>query len=893
NAGTSPYTYLWSTTPAQTAATATGLVAGSYIVTVTDANGCSTLATTVITQPAGALNAAITAQTNVLCFGNATGSATVTANAGTSPYTYLWSTTPAQTAATATGLVAGSYNVTVTDANGCSTLATTVITQPAGALNAAITAQTNVLCFGNATGSATVTANAGTSPYTYLWSSTPAQTTATATGLVAGSYNVTVTDANGCTTAVSVIITQPQLLTANVTNYINESCVGMQDGMAMVTVNGGTQPYHYNWSNGFNTATISGLSAGNYSVSVTDNNGCIATASITLTAPIPIDPNFAPIADICYGSLAPILLPISPNGIPGSWNPPVINNMVSGTYTFTPAAGQCANSQTLNVTITPQAIPNINPIPPFCAGTIAPTLPNPSGISGNWYPATIDNYTSGFYTFTPLFGECAVPQTLHVVVIPPTVPDFEPIPDFCEQSVAPALNHISPNGIIGTWSPDIINNTTSGSYIFTPLPSQCATSQTLNVTIIQKAVPEFSPVPPLCVGSPAPVLNTTSLNGISGTWNPPAINNITSGLYTFTPDTGVCATNNTIAVTVNPLPSIATVAFPSTVCLGHNTTLGAVGADTYTWAPGNLNGSSVIVAPTTATVYSVTGTSLAGCTGSATVAVNIAPEVSMDFITTPKVGCYPLDVQFSFVPNGLVDTNSLHWNFDDPSTTNDISNLTEPGYTYTDKGHYVVTLYGVSIYGCNLVAYDTVIVRPGPVADFTTHPEAGETNDPRIYFYDQSIDAVSWQWNFGNPQSGNDNFSDLQNPSHNYTDSGTFYVQLIVANEFNCLDSVAKPIRIYESYAFFVPNAFTPDGDGINEGFRGKGVGIDENSFEMYIYDRWGKLMFKTNDLYSEWDGINYNNGADCEMGVYVWLISFREKTGLRHDLKGFVTLVR
>lgn len=478
-------------------------------------------------------------------------------------------------------------------------------------------------------------------------------------------------------------------------------------------------------------------------------------------------------------------------------------------------------------------------------------------------------------------------------MISPTVPDFEAVPDFCAQSIAPALNNISPNGIIGTWNPAIINNSTSGSYTFTPLPSECATSQTINVTVIPQIVPEFTPVPPLCEGSPAPVLNTSSLNGISGTWNPPAINNISSGLYTFTPTAGECATSHTIAVTVNPLPSIATIAFPSTVCLGHNTTLGAVGADSYVWAPGNLNGSSVIVAPTAVTVYTVTGTSLAGCTGSATVAVNIAPEVSMDFITTPKVGCYPLDVHFSFVSNGLVDTNSLHWNFDDPMTNNDISNLTEPSYTFTDKGQYIVTLHGVSIYGCSLVAYDTIIVRPGPVADFTTHPEYGETDDPRIYFYDQSIDAVNWQWNFGNPQSGNENFSDLQYPSHNYTDSGTFYVQLIVANEFNCFDSIAKPIIIYESFAFFVPNAFTPDGDGNNEGFRGKGVGIDENSFEMYIYDRWGKLMFKTNDLDGEWEGINLNNGAECEMGIYVWLISFREKTGLRHDLKGFVTLVR
>src|SRR6476660_2909985 len=206
---------------------------GTYTVTVTDAGGCTAQATVVITEPAAALTASITAQTNVLCFGGATGSATAAGANGTAPYTYSWNTTPVQTTATATNLIAGTYTVTVTDAGGCTAQATVVITEPAAALTASITAQTNVLCFGGATGSATAAGANGTAPYTYSWNTTPVQTTATATNLIAGTYTVTVTDAGGCTAQATVVITEPAAaLTASITAQTNVLCFGGANGTA-------------------------------------------------------------------------------------------------------------------------------------------------------------------------------------------------------------------------------------------------------------------------------------------------------------------------------------------------------------------------------------------------------------------------------------------------------------------------------------------------------------------------------------------------------------------------------------------------------------------------------------------------------------------------------------
>jgi gliding motility-associated-like protein len=283
--GTGTKTYSWNTTPVQTTATATGLAAGTYTVTVTDANACTTTQTVTITQPAAPLTATTT-QVDVLCFGDATGSAAVIATGGTGTKSYSWNTTPVQTTATATGLAAGTYTVTVTDVNACTTTQTVTITQPAAPLTATTT-QVDVLCFGNATGSATVTATGGTGTKTYSWNTTPVQTTTTATGLAAGTYTVTVTDANACTTTQTVTITQPAAPLTATTTQVDVLCFGDATGSANVVPAGGTGTTTYSWNTvpAQTTATATGLTAGTYSVTVTDANGCSTVETVTITEP--------------------------------------------------------------------------------------------------------------------------------------------------------------------------------------------------------------------------------------------------------------------------------------------------------------------------------------------------------------------------------------------------------------------------------------------------------------------------------------------------------------------------------------------------------------------------------------------------------------------------------
>ena len=319
------------------------------------------------------LNATISAQINIACFGGNNGSATVTASGATSPYTYTWNTTPPQYTTTATNLSAGTYSVTVNAANACSKTASVTITQPSAALSATISGQTNVSCFGNSTGSATVTAAGGTSPYTYTWNTSPVQYTTTASNLAAGTYIVTVKDANNCSTTVSVTITQPSAgLNASVSgagSQVNVSCFGGTNGSATATVTGGTSPYTYTWNTtpAQYTATASNLSAGTYTITVKDANNCSATANVTIT-----QPNAALSATIsgqtnvsCFGNSTGSATVAAAGGTSPytyTWNttPVSIHNnshkLAAGTYTVTVKdANNC--STTVSVTITQPSSP--------------------------------------------------------------------------------------------------------------------------------------------------------------------------------------------------------------------------------------------------------------------------------------------------------------------------------------------------------------------------------------------------------------------------------------------------------------------------------------------------------------------------------------------------------
>jgi len=272
--GVSPFGYLWSN--GQTNAANTNLSAGTYQVTITDAVGCTGLASVAVSEPL-LLTSSATA-TVVSCFGLNDATATVLAAGGVSPFGYLWSN--GQTNAANTNLSAGTYQVTITDAVGCTGLASVAVLQPP-LLTSSATAS-DVSCFGLNDANAAVSVSGGILPYTYLWNN--GANTPQIANLPMGSYTLSLTDAHGCMSTATAQINEPPPLQLQ-TDKTNIRCFGDYNGALSAIANGGTPPYALEWSSGQTTADIGGLEAGIYTLSVTDAKGCTLSGSATLAEP--------------------------------------------------------------------------------------------------------------------------------------------------------------------------------------------------------------------------------------------------------------------------------------------------------------------------------------------------------------------------------------------------------------------------------------------------------------------------------------------------------------------------------------------------------------------------------------------------------------------------------
>jgi hypothetical protein len=263
----------------------------------------------------------------------------------------------------------------------------------------------------------------------------------------------------------------------------------------------------YNWtlptggsiSSGQGTDSITvdwGLVAGGphtLTVIETDVNGCVGTP---ITVEVTITPNTTPtftaVGPYCSGEVIPDLPTTSNNGVTGTWSP-AISNTATGTYTFTPTAGQCATTQTLTITITPNTTPTFTPVGPYCSGEVIPDLPTTSnnGVTGTWSPA-ISNTATTTYTFTPTAGLCAPTQTLTITITPNTTPTFTPVGPYCTGAIITDLPITSSNGVTGTWAPASVSNTATTTYTFTPAAGLC--SPTFDLTITINPLPTTGPI---------------------------------------------------------------------------------------------------------------------------------------------------------------------------------------------------------------------------------------------------------------------------------------------------------------------------------------------------------------------------------------------------------------
>lgn len=244
----------------------------------------------------------------------------------------------------------------------------------------------------------------------------------------------------------------------------------------------------------------------------------------------------------------------------------------------------------------------------------------------------------------------------------------------------------------------------------------------------------------------------------------------------------------------------------------------------------------------------------------------------------PLSGCAPLTVDFT---NTSINAASVFWEFG----TGDNSIEDDPTYTYDTPGNYIVTLVAEvpDICGINDTATITIEVYGYPVADFSYTPDPGSVF-ALTTFTDLSTDAVTWLWDFGDGTT-----SSLENPTHFYETAGNFEVCLTVENEFGCEAKICDSINIFETSLLDVPNAFSPNNDGVNDEYIPINYGLD--NYEFRIYNRWGELVFESSDPTKGWDGTY--KGVDQELDVYVYVVSGNGVDGIPYYMQGNFTLVR
>jgi gliding motility-associated-like protein len=825
--GTSPYFYSWSPIGGS-AQTATNLTQGNYQITVTDVNNCVQNVSTSITQPSQ-LMGSIVSTTNVSCNSGSNGSITVSASGGTVGYTYVW-TPSGGTAATASNLIAGSYTVTITDSKGCTTQVTAAITQPP-ALSASINTSTNVSCNGGNNGSATVTATGGTTPYSYLWNTNPAQTGVTATGLSAGNYSATITDSKGCViTTTAVSITEPALLTVTATPSSTISC------NSTITISssasGGSGAYSYLWSNGGTTSSIT-VNTGTYTVLVTDGNGCSATNSVsvmasnsTLTASIP-----AP-ANICFGASTTIA--VSAAGGFGSYtylwsNGSTANSIIvpAGSYCVQVTdGGGCIANACVNVVQNTPVTASIGTPPTVCPG--ASTTITASGSGGQapysflWSTGQTSPSVSkpaGTYTVTvsdATGSACSATASVTINQSSDITLTVSSTNVSCNGGSNGTATVYASGGMPGysyAWLPSGGNNTTAanlfpGNYSVT-VTDMIGCIETASATITQPASAvsiNMSSTSPQCFGD---ANGTATATGVGGTgpysyyWyntgsSSSTITGLLPGVYTATvADNTGCFTNDTISV----LPAVQIQLTGSTTPASCNTNngsatvnpTGGTGTYTYVWSPA-IGGTNSTASNINAGTYTVTVTDGNGCQEELELTVPQVP-VSITSGFTSTTSCFNTVTSFTDMSTATNDSVvSWSWNFGEPSSgASNFSTLQNPTHTFASSGTFNVSLTATSGIGCSETYSTPVTVYPLPIAGYTATPTC--VNSFTLFTNTSNISSGSitgWSWNFGDPSSGSNNISNLEDPTHVFSNAGTYLIILTVTSDNGCTSTTTQ-----------------------------------------------------------------------------------------------------
>lgn len=829
--------------------------------------------------------------------------------------------------------VVGPNTSVITYTTGCGVTNTTLTTVPN--LTVTPSALVNTVCAGSP-----INFNCN-SLTTYTWSGPNGFTSnlqnptiPSASTLASGIYSVSSTSASGCTKTSTLNILVNPLPVPTPTNT-GPYCVG-----TTMQLNGGayntftwTGPASFNSNLQNPTQTNTQITnAGIYTVSVTDANGCVGSGTTNVVVnPLPIIAVTHPTN--CINSTINLT---SSGGVTYAWsgpnaytsnvqNPTITSAQLNmtGIYTVTVTdANNCVNTETASVTVFALPSPTITSNSPVCVGNTLNLFssggsnytwvgPGYSGTTVNPVLNNVQMSAAGVYTLIAGVGTCTASSTYTVVINPLPTPNIVTNSPVCLNF---PINFTGSGGVSYSWSgpglssilqnPTITNASMSnnGNYILTVTDANgCVNSTNQNVVV--------NPQPIVSVSGNTVCLNlNTSLSANGGTsysWTGPAGFTSTSqnpaiinaqlsnaGQYqVIITDANTCSDTLVTNLIVNSLP-VPQINSNSPICIDNMLNLSGIGGVSYSWTGPNGFFSAVqnptIMAHTVGYTgtYNLTVTDANGCVNTTTAAVVVHPIPDVAIASTKNNGCPPFCTDFTFSSSATIQT--YNWNLG-----NGFSGTASTAQgCYDAIGIYTINVQATSIYGCVNSTTHTVEVYPVPVADFNHAPIKPIINiDGEVVFTDASHGAniTSWQWYFMNTAQYT---SVQQNPTFMYTEPGNYVVALVVKSDKGCVDTILRPLVVGEDFGIYVPNAFTPNSDGLNDVFQPKGFGVVD--YELFVFDRWGEKVFSTKKFEEGWDGTFQGRGnKGCEQGTYVWLIRCTSVFSKAHELKGHVTLIR
>ncbi len=709
--GTPDYTYAWSN--GATTEDLNGISAGTYTLTITDANGCFVTISRVVTQPP-VLNPTLVV-TNVTCFGGSNGAIDLTVAGGTPTYTYLWSN--GATTQDLNNIGEGTYLVTITDMNGCTAERERTITQPP-AIEIEAISEPVTACNGGNDGSITLTVSGGTPGYTYNWADLQGSIDPkNRPGLTAGNYTVTVTDARGCTAVEVVTVGQVSGIEL-VATPTPTTCEDGTNGSVNLTVSGGTPGYTYLWSNGASSQNISGLAAGNYSVTVTDQDGCTAVTSAIVTEPVIVLTIITTPVSCRTGADGAVDL-IVEGGTPGytyQWSNGAttqdLTGLTAGTYFVTVRdANGCSKTRTANVTQPTALNLSVTPSQVSCNGgangavnlTVSGGTPDYTYLWSNGSTTQdLSTLQAGTYTVTVTDANGCTATTSVTVNQPPVISlSAVPTGPACfggsNAGISLTVNGGTP-GYTYLWSNGSTqknpNNLAAGTYTVTVTDSKGCTATT-SATIINspEIILSTDVTNILCAGGSTGAINLSVSGGVSpftynwahiaGVSNPEDVSNLSAGTYTVTvTDANTCTKSTSATITQPPAISLSATTTNVSCFGGSNGSVnlsvsGGTPGYTYKWSNGanteDVNGLN-------AGSYTVTVTDANACTKALTVSVTQPTSIQV-FIATAPPGCQSNLASLATVVTGGTPTYTFQWSNGSTSAT---QNEVPPGsYTVT------------------------------------------------------------------------------------------------------------------------------------------------------------------------------------------------------------------